>query len=713
MSQNIKNYIFVFIRIFFFIWALTISNLSFATVVFQPQIPDEIGVNISWKSLKKYNDFYRKIISEEYGLPIKEKYKKNFSGKVYFGDNKDIKALPARIRITGDLKDHIDYEKGITSLKIKLLKGNLGHIVRFRILIPGTKNFYDEIFWSSLIETLGYPSLYKKIIKVNLNGIITQNFLFEEIPSKEFLERFKYRESPIIEADERLFWKINYEFREKCINMFLNTVVISQEQNCMKNIKADDHVGWKVDNKAFIKNETAALIAFNSLYKIYNEENNFNENETIKKFDKLNLDYNASHGLRKHNRKFIYDPILNNFIPIYFDGDIILPIKCNVGENYFKNKNLKKKFEEFQNIYVERAKISLKDNQKCAAQNILTNKYNYFFKREMNTGNDLIKTNVSNKIKDSYTLNFDGLSKNYKICDHEKNCEKINFSDVKRILSGQDPKEIKLRKSKSILLKKKKISTDTQNIYVENFLDKKRFIVKENQTIFFKDSGSIKNLEIYLENAISSKFVIYGSDLKNTKIKLISPDDEKILINNYDQNLLTGCLTIINSKIKINSIEVINAKCEDGVNFIDVDGKVKTINIKNSSSDSLDADFSRIDFEEIFVSNSKNDCVDFSGGNYQIKKLNVKNCGDKGLSVGEKSDVNVLNFISEFNKIDFVSKDSSKLYLNKFVSNKKSDEICGSAYNKKQEFNGGKIIFQRKPTCILEKDKFSEIIFKK
>ena len=713
MSQNIKNYFFGFIKIFFFGWSLVISNSSFATVVFQPQIPDEIGVNISWKSLKKYNDFYRKIISEEYGLPIKEKYKKNFTGKVYFGDDKDTKALPAKIRITGDLKDHIDYEKGITSLKIKLLKGNLGHIVRFRILIPGTKNFYDEIFWSSLIETLGYPSLYKKIIKVNLNGIITQNFLFEEIPSKEFLERFKYREGPIIEADERLFWKINYEFRKNCINMFLNTVIISQEKNCMKNINADDYVGWKVDNKAFIKNGTAALIAFNSLYKIYNEEDNFKENKAIKKFDKLNLDYNASHGLRKHNRKFIYDPILNNFIPIYFDGDVVLPIKCNVEENYLNNNNFKKKFKDFEKIYVERAKISLKKNQMCAAQNILANEYNYFFKKEMNAGNDLIRSNVHNKIKDSYTLNLDELNNYYKICDHEKNCEKINFPDVKRILSGQDPKEIKLRKSKYILLKKKKVSKDIQNIYVENFLDKKKFSVKKNQTIFFKDSGKIKNLEIYLENAISSKFVIYGSNLKNTKITLISPDDEQKSKNNYDKNLLTGCLTIINSKIKINSIEVINAKCEDSINFIDVNGLVKTINIKNSSSDSLDADFSKIDFENIFVSNSKNDCVDFSGGNYQIKNLNVKNCGDKGLSVGEKSNVNVLNFISEDNKIDFVSKDSSKLYLNKFVSNKKSNEICGSTYNKKQEFDGGKIIFQTKPKCILEKDKFSEIIFKK
>ena len=481
----------------------------------------------------------------------------------------------------------------------------------------------------------------------------------------------------------------------------------------MKNIKADDYVGWKIDNKAFIKNETAALIAFNSLYKIYHDEDHFKENEIINKFDNLNLNYNASHGLRKHNRKFIYDPMLNNFIPIYFDGDVVLPTKCKIGKNNLVNDNLKNKFDKFEKVYRERAKVKLKQNQECAAKNILANEYNYFFKKEMNIGNNLLELDVSRKIKNSYILNFDVLNNKYKICDTNNDCNKINFLDTKRILSGQNPKKIDLKKGKTILLKRENFSSNKKNIYIENFLEKRKIIVKENQTIFFKDKGNIKDIDIYLENALSSKFVIYGSNLINTKIKLTSPNENKKLINNYDENLLTGCLTILNSKINIRSIEVLNAKCEDGLNFIDVNGTVKFTKIKNSSSDSLDADFSKINFEEILVLHSKNDCVDFSGGDYKINRLSVENCGDKGLSVGERSQVNVKNFISKNNKIDFVSKDSSQLYLNQFVSNKQSNEICGSAYNKKQEFNGGQIILRSNPSCIVENDEFSEIIFKK
>ena len=43
------------------------------------------------------------------------------------------------------------------------------------------------------------------------------------------------------------------------------------------------------------------------------------KNLIIDNFDQLNRRY-ADHGLVWHNRKFIYDPIYNNYLPIYFDG---------------------------------------------------------------------------------------------------------------------------------------------------------------------------------------------------------------------------------------------------------------------------------------------------------------------------------------------------------------------------------------------------------
>ena len=64
---------------------------------------------------------------------------------------------------------------------------------------------------------------------------------------------------------------------------------------------------------------------------------------------------------------------------------------------------------------------------------------------------------------------------------------------------------------------------------------------------------------------------------------------------------------------------------------------IKSVKIKNSLSDGLDLDFSNVKISNLNISNSKNDCVDMSYGNYEIVNSSIDNCGDKGISVGEKS----------------------------------------------------------------------------
>ena len=79
----------------------------------------------------------------------------------------------------------------------------------------------------------------------------------------------------------------------------------------------------------------------------------------------------------------------------------------------------------------------------------------------------------------------------------------------------------------------------------------------------------------------------------------------------------------------------------------------------------MDADFSNLEFKNININKANNDCIDFSFGNYRINEANVKNCGDKSVSVGEKSNVNI-NLIDISNsKNGVVSKDSSDVFLGK------------------------------------------------
>ena len=104
-------------------------------------------------------------------------------------------------------------------------------------------------------------------------------------------------------------------------------------------------------------------------------------------------------------------------------------------------------------------------------------------------------------------------------------------------------------------------------------------------------------------------------------------------------NRITGCLSFVDVKVENISIQSNYSLCEDAFNFIRTKGSIKSVKIKNSLSDGLDLDFSNVKISNLNISNSKNDCIDMSYGNYEIVNSSIDNCGDKGISVGEKSKV--------------------------------------------------------------------------
>ena len=177
---------------------------------------------------------------------------------------------------------------------------------------------------------------------------------------------------------------------------------------------------------------------------------------------------------------------------------------------------------------------------------------------------------------------------------------------------------------------------------------------------------------------------------------------------------LTGCLTIFNSKVKNLKLNAKNIYCEDAVNFINSSGNIKEIFVSDSISDSIDADFSELVFDSVIIDKSQNDCFDVSFGSYVLTNANLKNCGDKGISVGEQSNLNITNALIEKSNIGIASKDGA------FVKAKNvkitNVEYCLSAYNKKQEFFGGWLILD-KLNCKnylnkIKKDNFSSIEIK-
>jgi len=147
---------------------------------------------------------------------IQNKRKKKFDGYVTVFYNEGSCKYPAKIRISGDWKDHLT--KTHASLDIALNKGNLGGMVKFKLFLPQTRHADSEIFVTELLKEFNIISPRTKNIEVKLNNNEYITYLFQEKSVKELLEDNNRREGPIFEGDEYLVWKNSAVYNEIFIN---------------------------------------------------------------------------------------------------------------------------------------------------------------------------------------------------------------------------------------------------------------------------------------------------------------------------------------------------------------------------------------------------------------------------------------------------------------------------------------------------------------
>ena len=277
-----------------------ISNHSFSKNLI---VPNSIQFKLS---NSEYNKYLRRAMraytdGEIYGKKnIKKKYKKWVKAKIIINNKK----IDSEIRILGDWKDHL--RPPLSSLKVKIKNDSFNGITRFNLFLPETRKGENEVFWTLMLKYLGFPSLYTRMIKVNLNGNIYQA-IFQEDSTKEFLERNNLTETVILKSNDFHFY-LNENEKRIYNNHFASSFVI--------------------DNSNFLKNEISNFIASEAISLKANV--NFSKkvlNEDL--FTSIHKKY-ASHGLGSNNRKYIYIPYKKIFIPLYYDGNVqFLPGKTN------------------------------------------------------------------------------------------------------------------------------------------------------------------------------------------------------------------------------------------------------------------------------------------------------------------------------------------------------------------------------------------------
>ena len=700
-----------------------------------------IQINIKTNNLRKWTRNNLKILKNN-GEIINQKLKKNYRSIVEVKYNFGTCRYPSKIRQTGDFKDHIKFSKGkiYQSLKIKLLDGNILGNVRFKLLIPKTRGS-DEVIVSKLLKGLDILSPEIFYIQVNNNGYQSL-MLFHQEANKEFIEQNFKIESAIFEGDESLIWNFkdiansNYNYLE---DFSLARMINSKWTKKNINTKL-------ISSKAYSKIQKIYLNKINKDNKFYFDINllSNNKKDFLEKwilFELLMLSSNCSHGLSGINRKFYWDSLHEAFLPIFYDGNCKIDYRYNSRliksdflnsadkQNYkkiFINKNINKLKNKITNLDIN----SITEN---------STKYDKLNKTTISNKITMLLKNLNELEKYLTVLTDDNktelLDYNFKISKLEKvfNKKLLNYFFLE--LNHEDI--LSSNKSNFYLCQKnnchyrdfeieKIFSTNLNNektkYIFKDFKNKKKklineiIIINENE-IKIKRTKGIKikvgkeRFSIIQSNE-EDRIIFFDSNLKNLNIFYSGITDKKEKKERFDDNGITGCLSFINVNFLSNiNIDYDKSNCEDSINIRNSKGKINKIEIKNSEADAIDIDFSEIIIQDIIIINANNDCIDLSFGKYRIQNINANYCEDKAISLGERSTLEIENAKIFNSNMGLASKDSSILKIKKFKL--QNVDICASAYNKKQEFDGG-IIFLNKNYCETAKlynDKSSKIIF--
>ena len=195
--QFLQNFFKNLVILFFFIIFFNKPAISSPSQIYNVSLPKNIKIFIDKKDIKKYYFYLGRIVSDTKIITKNEK--KFLDAKILF----DNKSYNAKIRIAGDWMDHVTTVN--SSLKIKLLNGNIGNITDFKLMLLTTQDSAlphkatgrSEILWSLLMEQLGFPTTHREMVNVNLNGY-KYKAIFQETPAKEFLERWGMKESQLL-----------------------------------------------------------------------------------------------------------------------------------------------------------------------------------------------------------------------------------------------------------------------------------------------------------------------------------------------------------------------------------------------------------------------------------------------------------------------------------------------------------------------------------
>lgn len=196
-------------------------------------------------------------------------------------------------------------------------------------------------------------------------------------------------------------------------------------------------------------------------------------------------------------------------------------------------------------------------------------------------------------------------------------------------------------------------------------------------------------VEVTSGDSTSMGFHIFqapGSRLEHTAFTRLNTLD-------YRGWVLTGAVNFYESDVEIDQCTFADNLCEDALNIIRSHFSVTRSFFSNTFADAFDSDFCTGTVYDTRFTDIGNDAIDFSGSQVDIASCLITRAGDKGVSCGEQSILNVSDTRVEQAIMAYASKDYSQLNLENCTADQVTYGLV--AYQKKPEYGPGFIHARR------------------
>ena len=567
-------------------------------------------------------------------------------GNLIFNDRKKIKI---KIRAKGDRQLH---REDFTNMSFKIdVKGSarVFGLEEFSIQRPLLRNYGCELLISKIAKKQGLIAPKIKPVVFSINGKKRGIYFIEESYTEESLELGNKKIGPIFSVDET-------------------------QGSVFPNVVYDVSGNKKIDDDAEQINQHAykKLLDFRNNFTLPNFEQSsyFDLDLWARYFAVIDL-FGSFHGAVPKSVKLYFNPSTQLFEPLIFDNHVGGANYTNFSLiDFFTNTKFNYEICGMACSNADWFKVFFSD-QKLVA------KYAFYVSKLIDDFNneefslEIAEVEKFNDAMYSYFAPSDrvfaaGLLPYYMDIDHIKRRSSLISAKLKEITYVEDdlassfsrnmvdqnfcliPK-VDLQICKSLVLAPDVKLTVLENLNLKN----DSLIINHNEVIMLIGDTVISNAQI--KGSKKSMLVQLGGNIFLEDVTLSQVGNIKLSPTNW-----TGALNIIKAKAKLDNVKFQNTFGEDALNTVHSQVNAQSLlSFEDIPSDAFDSDFSNIVFERIVCKNVGNDCLDTSGSIVRGLEVNGDAVGDKLLSFGENSLVNLDNGVCAKCGIGIAVKDSS------------------------------------------------------